>query len=71
MNASLSRSTFFPVHDRQVIDARELVDIRSHEYQTTLQGLRGKVTILMIAHRIPANFRSDRIIRLVDGQVSE
>jgi ATP-binding cassette subfamily C protein len=36
-----------------------------------LQGLRGKVTILMIAHRIPADFRPDRIIRLVDGLISE
>ena len=36
-----------------------------------LQGLRGKVTILMIAHRIPAEFRPDRIIRLSDGQVRE
>jgi ATP-binding cassette subfamily C protein len=36
-----------------------------------LQGLRGKVTILMIAHRIPAGFRPDRIIRLVDGLITE
>lgn len=36
-----------------------------------LQQLRGQVTILMIAHRIPADFRPDRIIRLNDGLVSE
>lgn len=36
-----------------------------------LQKLRGKVTILMIAHRIPADFQPDRIIRLADGQVHE
>jgi ATP-binding cassette subfamily C protein len=35
-----------------------------------LQGLRGKMTILMIAHRIPADFRPDRVIRLSDGQVA-
>ncbi len=35
-----------------------------------LQGLRGKVTILMIAHRIPADFRPDRVIRLSDGLVA-
>lgn len=38
---------------------------------TALQGLRGKATILMIAHRIPAGFQPDRIIRLNDGIVNE
>lgn len=37
---------------------------------TALQGLRGKVTILMIAHRIPADFRPDRTIRLTNGKVA-
>ena len=36
-----------------------------------LQGLRGRTTILLIAHRIPADFRHDRIIRLSDGLVSK
>lgn len=35
-----------------------------------LQGLRGKVTVLMIAHRIPADFRPDRTIRLSGGKVT-
>lgn len=35
-----------------------------------LQRLHGKVTILMIAHRIPADFRPDRTIRLIDGKVA-
>ena len=36
-----------------------------------LQGLRGRTTILLIAHRIPADFRPDRIIRLADGMMSK
>ncbi len=36
-----------------------------------LQGLRGRTTILLIAHRIPADFRPDRIIRLSDGLMSK
>ena len=38
---------------------------------SALLGLRSKVTVLMIAHRIPASFMPDRIIRLNDGIVSE
>ena len=36
-----------------------------------LKGLRSKVTMLMIAHRIPLEFRPDRIIRLSDGLLTE
>ncbi|MFM5895805.1 MAG: ABC transporter ATP-binding protein [Novosphingobium sp.] len=34
-----------------------------------LEHLRGTVTILMIAHRIPAAFKPDRIIRIASGEL--
>lgn len=34
-----------------------------------IENLRGQVTILMIAHRIPAGFKPDRIVHLVDGGI--
>ena len=33
--------------------------------------LSGVMTVLMFTHRIPADFRHDRILRLADGQVQE
>lgn len=37
---------------------------------TALRGLRGKMTILMIAHRVPADFHPDRVIHLTAGVVA-
>jgi ABC-type bacteriocin/lantibiotic exporter with double-glycine peptidase domain len=37
---------------------------------SALQELRGKTTILMIAHRIPVGFVPDRTYRLDEGSIA-
>lgn len=41
-----------------------------HRLLGALQQLRGQVTIVMIAHRLPAGFQPDRIIRIDAGRVA-
>lgn len=53
-------------------EATSALDVDSEgRLLAALSRLRGKVTILMIAHRIPADFKPDRIIRLAEGRICE